>query len=277
MLYRVDFKRYDRDATSYDCEHGIETEDAYQALASFLVEYADAGAVSELLSESSVSLNSRGELPADLTIEGAIKLFLDDREGKNGFSSGDLELEYDDFDGRIYQIQGVRPEDTIPCPTCQHSGEAGRMMIADALPLDGKHTRGPWRAEIDADGKTHIIGARYVATLCDWKITGAGSQYDEQNAALRVEWEANRSLIAAAPMLLATLYKIRQELAAGRVTTIDGLCRQALGLAVAEQCPNCQCDDCGAVRWCDGCSALLCVSCWAEHNKEAPDHTAAGQ
>ena len=28
-----------------------------------------------------------------------------------------------------------------------------------------------------------------------------------------------------------------------------------------------------ALLWCDGCSAILCVPCWQEHNNDAPDHT----
>ena len=42
------------------------------------------------------------------------------------------------------------------------------------------------------------------------------------------------------------------------------------------KCPNCD-DGCKASRFCDGCDEVLCASCWAEHNEDAPCHCDDGQ
>jgi hypothetical protein len=62
-------------------------------------------------------------------------------------------------------------------------------------------TPGPWRIE----NGTEIVGARYVANVCKWDITGAAGQYAKVEAGLKAERLANAALIAAAPELLAAL------------------------------------------------------------------------
>ena len=39
-------------------------------------------------------------------------------------------------------------------------------------------------------------------------------------------------------------------------------------------CPNCDCGDCEATNYCDGCESTICIQCYNEHNNDAIDHTA---
>jgi len=62
-----------------------------------------------------------------------------------------------------------------------------------------KTTSGQWRISLEKDG-TYIVGDRYVAQLLTWYRSG--SQYEQENNALKAELEANANLLVAAKDLL---------------------------------------------------------------------------
>lgn len=72
----------------------------------------------------------------------------------------------------------------------------------------GEYTKGPWKVA-DED---FIVGARYVAVVKRWSPVAAGSQYDDIEAKLKAEADANARLIAAAPELLEALEALQTEI-----------------------------------------------------------------